>query len=154
RQAGIEMKTIAGQLAAAYPEARIGSQVEIVPLLDQFVGSVKPALLVLSGAVAFVLLIACANVASMLLARPNAGHGEIAIRIALGATRWRIVRQLLIESLLLALPGGALGVGSAWWGTNLLVAFSAGQIPRQTEIAIDPSVLGFTLLLSLLAGLI
>ena len=124
-QAAAEMATITARLEKAYPGTN--REVTVRPLEDVVVGGVRRALLVLLGAVAFVLLIACANVAHMLLARAAARQKEVALRFALGAGRARVVRQLLTESLVLAAAGGMAGLGLAWWGIRALVAHEPGE---------------------------
>ena len=153
-QARAEMETISARLDQQYPDANAGWGATIIPLHERFVGDVRSAMLVLLGAVAFLLLIACANVANLLLVRLTARQKEIAIRKALGATRGRLVRQFLTESLLLALAGGLLGTLLAVFGINILIALSPGNIPRIGEASLDVRVLGFTLGLSLLTGII
>jgi putative ABC transport system permease protein len=154
QQAQAEMDAIGKQLEVAYPDYNKSWGVNLVPMHEQIVGDIRPVLLVLLAAVAFVLLIACANVANLLLSRAASRQKELALRAALGAGRVRLIRQMLTESVLLALMGGVVGVLLAYWGIQLLVAFAPDNIPRLNEIKIDPRVLGFTFGVSLLTGLI
>jgi len=153
-QANAELRAIAAALAKKYPETNTKSSAGLLPLRDEMVGDVRTALYVLFGAVACLLLIANANVANLMLARASVRGKEIALRAALGASRGRIVRQLLTESVLLAGLGGLLGLLIAQWGTEALVAAVPQNIPRVGAIHLDGAVLGFTLLLSLATGII
>ncbi|MGD0125178.1 MAG: ABC transporter permease [Terriglobia bacterium] len=149
-----EMNSIEQQLVKAFPRAFIGSDVKLVPLDAQVVGTFRSALWVLFGAVGFVLLIGCANVANLLLARAARRQREVAIRSALGAGRLRLVRQLITESLVLAMVGGALGVLLAAWGIDLLKLILPSNFPNQDAVSINTPVLLFTVLASLATGLI
>jgi predicted permease len=153
-QANAELRTIAAALEKKYPETNTKWSAVAQPLRDEMVGDVRTALYVLFGAVACLLLIANANVANLMLARASVRGKEIALRAALGASRGRIIRQLLTESVLLAGLGGLLGLLIAQWGTEALVAAVPQNIPRVSTIRLDGVVLGFTLLLSLGTGII
>jgi putative ABC transport system permease protein len=154
KQAQAEMEGITRRLEQQYPDTNSGFGVNVVLMQEQLVGRVRPALWVVLGAVVCVLLIACANVANLLLARGSSRQKEIALRLALGVDRWRLVLQLLTESWLLALLGSALGILVAWCGVSALVAFAPGDLPRTESIGIDGHVLLFTLGLSLVTGVI
>lgn len=151
-EAQAEIDAIASGLAEEYPETNAANGVEYRRLQEHVVSDVKPALLLLSGAVALVLLIACVNVANLLLVRATGRERELATRTAVGASRGRLVRQLLTESLLLSVMGGLLGVAIGWLGIDALVALYGSDLPRAQELAIDGRVLGFTGLLSLATG--
>ena len=154
-QAQAEMNTIQARIEAQFPNLNLGSQVAVVPLLEQTVGrKLQRALWILWGVIAAVLLIACANVANLTLARASARQREIVIRLALGASRWQVVRQLLAESALLALAGGLLGLLLAVSGIAALKIISAGQVPRLQDVRLDRWALGFTLLVSLVTSVL
>ncbi len=153
-QAKADMEALGRHLAEAYPEADKGTGITLVPLKQDFVGDIKPFLLMLLAAVGFVLLIACVNVANLLLARSTARTQELAIRSALGATRGRMVRQLLTESLLLALAGGGLGMLLATWGLQGALKVLPEALPRAEEVHIDGHVLLVMLAASGLAGIL
>jgi putative ABC transport system permease protein len=126
----------------------------MAPLRDEVVGNVKRALWVLQGAVALVLLIACANVANLLLARAESRHKEFAVRTALGAGKTRILRQFMAEGTVLSVLGAALGLALAFWGLKALLAANPESVPRASEITLDPLVLAFTVGVALLTGLV
>ena len=160
-QAQSEIDAMNTRLAQAYPDTNAGINIRVDPLNDKVVGNVRVALLVLSGAVGFVLLIACANVACLLLAQAATRQKETAVRAALGASRWRILRQLLTESLLLSLCGSVAGLLVAVWGVDLLTTLLAGnttsfsvRLPRLSEIKVDAMAAAFTLGVSLLTSVI
>ncbi len=153
-QAHSEMRSIASRIEQQYPDTNAGWTVKIVPLRDQLVGDIGRTLWTLLAAVVFVLLIACANVANLLLARAGTREKEIALRTALGANPFRLVRQLLTESVLLAIAGGLLGLVLAAWSVSLLAQFGPANLPRLKEVTIDWRVLIFTFLISVLTGIV
>ncbi|HSE99156.1 MAG TPA: ABC transporter permease, partial [Blastocatellia bacterium] len=153
-QARAGMAVVTSQLAEQYPQTNEHTSAGLTGFTDEMLGDIKPVLLVLLGGVTFVLLIACANVASLLMSRSTARQKEIAIRTALGASRKRIIRQMLTESLLLSALGGGLGLVLALWGIDVLMALSPAGIPRLRETSVDGIVLAFTLGVSMLTGLI
>jgi len=153
-QAQAGMNVLASQLQQQYPKTNSGRGANIVSLHQQLVGKVQPYLRLLFAAVGFVLLIACANVASLMLARVTARHKEVAIRMAIGASRWRVVRQLLIESILLSSVSGLAGLLIAYWGTDLLVAMAPTEVPRLGEVGLRAPVFVWTLAVSMINGLV
>lgn len=153
-QAQADTDLVAAALEEQFPESNTGWNLRLVSLREQLVGGSRTTVFILFGAVGFVLLIACANVANLLLVRAAARQKEIAMRTALGASRLRIVRQMITESLLLSVLGGALGAVLAVWGVQLLVSLSEGSLPRTANVKIDATVLTFTILISVLTGLL
>src|ERR1041385_2620429 len=152
-QAGVEMNALALRLKSLYPSYKKDWGVTVVPMREQMTGATQPTLLILFGAVGFVLLIACANVANLLLAKASGRQKEMALRAALGASRWRVVRQLLTESVLLSVIGGALGLVFAFWCVGSISQLTAVDLPRAHEISLDWRVLAFALGVSLVAGM-
>jgi predicted permease len=154
QHAKADLSTISARLEQQYPEDDKGWGATVLPLREQMVGDVRPALLVLLGAVAFVLLIACANVANLVLAKTVARKKEIAIRTALGASRGAVLRQILVETLILSLAGGALGLFLARFSLTLIEKFLADRLPSSIEITLDAQVLAFTVFLALFSGIL
>jgi len=153
-RAQAEMAGVAARIKRQYPDTNIDESIRLAPYHQQMVGRVRFALLVLLGAVGFVLLIACANVANLLLVRAAGRRKEIAVRVALGASRWRVIRQLLTENVLLGLLSGLLALALAFWCVNLLRTIIPENLPRADEIGIDGRVFGFTMLISLGTGIL
>jgi putative ABC transport system permease protein len=149
-----DMDRVAQELQRQYPGSNTGDGVRIRPMKEVYVADIRPALLVLFAAVGFVLLIACVNVANLLLARGASREKEFAVRSALGAGRFRLVRQLLTESVLLSIIGGALGLAVAKWGVKLIIAIDPNDIPRSKNIGLDWKLVGFTLAVSLFTGIV
>src|SRR6185503_13834442 len=153
-EANAELAAIAERLESAYPDSNSGVSLRLVPLHAQVTGKVRPALLLLFGAVGLVLLIACANIVNLMLVRSAARRREIAVRAALGAGRLRLLRQLLTESITLSVLGGAAGILIGSWGVNALLALNPIAIPSYNKIGVDMTVLVFTLVASVVTGVV
>lgn len=153
-QAQASMSGIAKRLEQQFLQSNTGAEVFLIALPEQAIGDMKRSLLLLLGAVGFVLLIACSNIANLLLARATTRRTEMAIRAALGASRKRIIRQMLTESTVLAFSGGVLGLLFAYLATQIIIAISPSSLPRANEVRLDGWVLGFTLLISFLTGIV
>lgn len=153
-QAQREMTLIAGRLATTFPDSNAGWGARVISAQEQLVTTVRPALLLISGAVGFLLLIVCVNVANLVLARLSSRRGEIAVRAALGAGRWQLVRQVMAESFVLSGIGGTLGLAVAWAGVRLVRALPEGSLPRMQEVRLDGGVLLFALIVSIGVALI
>src|SRR5262244_1014412 len=154
QQAQADIDSVAAGLEKLYPESNKDWRLRLVPMREYLVGQTRRPLYILLGAVGFVLLIACANVANLTLAQASRRQKEVALRHALGANRMRLIRQMLTESALISVIAGTIGLLLAWWGSDLLRALAEDNIPRVGEIALDNRVLGFTLLVSLLTGVV
>ena len=152
--AAMDIDGIARRLARQYPKWNTDLGMTVAPLHGWIVGDTRTSLLLLLGAVGFVLLIACANVANLTLARAAAREGELAVRTALGAGRGRLIRQLLTESILLSLAGGGCGLLLAWWASDALVGLQPAGIPRLGEVRVDSTVIGFSVLIALATGVL
>jgi predicted permease len=148
-RAQAEVATVMARLAAQYPDTNTGLGASVQSLHEAVVGDVRPVLLLLQATVVVLLLVACANVAHLLLGRAAARQQELAVRASLGAGRWRLVRQLLAESLAIAVPGGAIGALAAAWGMDLLVAAAPASVPRLAQVSLSPGILGFAAALTL-----
>jgi predicted permease len=154
KQAQSEIDVICHRLAEQYPETNTNMTAQVVPLQEKVVANIRPTLLVLLGTVGFVLLIACTNVANLMLVRANGRTKETAVRLALGSSRWRLIQQSLLESLMLSAAGAAIAVWIARWGvTGLIASLPAGSLPRLEEVGIDKTALAFTVLIAVATGI-